>query len=337
MTAALAVTLGDPGGIGPELIVKAYNHFRARAEERVFFVIATPEIVTAANGAPVEISAPKEANDAFSKGIPTIPLGAIIRPAPGVADPDNAAGIIESIERAVGFALSGEASGVVTNPINKASLIAAGFRFPGHTEFLADLAKDAPMLHNRTRGPAMMIAGPSLRTVPVTIHQSVRDAIASLTPATIIRTAIVTAEALIDDFAVAEPRIAISGLNPHAGEGGALGFEDDAVIAPAVDELKALGINANGPLPADTMFHEEARAGYDAALCMLHDQALIPAKTLNFHDAVNVTLGLPFVRTSPDHGTALGIAGKGLARADSLIASIELAHQLAARRAKASS
>ncbi|VAV96738.1 4-hydroxythreonine-4-phosphate dehydrogenase, partial [hydrothermal vent metagenome] len=171
-----------------------------------------------------------------------------------------------------------------------------------------------------------------LRTVPVTIHHAVKDAVAMLTPQLIVHTAIVTAEALRDDFAIANPRIVISGLNPHAGEAGALGVEDEMIIAPAIDELRDLGLNVRGPLPADTMFHEEARATYDAALCMLHDQALIPAKTLAFHDAVNVTLGLPIVRTSPDHGTALDIAGKGVARADSLIAAIRLAAGMAQTR-----
>ncbi len=241
---------------------------------------------------------------------------------------------MESIERAVDYAVNGSASGVVTNPIQKSTLLAAGFGFPGHTEYLAHLTTAAPMPNERARGPVMMLAGPMLRTVPVTVHQSVKEAIGSLTPDKIIKTAIVTAEALRDEFGIASPRLAISGLNPHAGEAGALGMEDEMIIAPAVDALCDMGLNARGPLPADTMFHEEARASYDAALCMLHDQALIPAKTLAFHDAVNVTLGLPIIRTSPDHGTALDIAGKGLARADSLIAAIKLADRMATTRSQ---
>ena len=213
--------------------------------------------------------------------------------------------------------------------------MAAGFRFPGHTEYLADLTSKAPMPTGGKRGPVMMLSGPQLRTVPVTIHQSVKDAIAGLRPDLIIKTALVTHEALKNDFGIASPRLAISGLNPHAGEEGMFGAEDAMIIAPAVDELKAMGVDARGPLPADTMFHEDARAKYDAALCMLHDQALIPAKTLAFHEAVNVTLGLPIIRTSPDHGAALDIAGKGIARPDSLIAAIKLAAQMASRRRQA--
>jgi len=236
----------------------------------------------------------------------------------------------------VALALAGEASGVVTNPIQKASLAAAGFGFPGHTEFIEHLTRAAPMPKDRRRGAVMMIAGPSLRTVPVTIHQSVREAAASLSAETIIAKATITIEALKSDFGILAPRLAVSGLNPHAGESGTIGREDRDVIAPAIAALRArFGDAVTGPHPADTLFHEEARARYDAALCMLHDQALIPAKTLAFHEAVNLTLGLPIVRTSPDHGTALDIAGKGLARADSLIAAINLAATLAATRASA--
>jgi 4-hydroxythreonine-4-phosphate dehydrogenase len=323
--------MGEPGGVGPEIAAAAWRALRR--EGPCFFIIADPALLKTA--APIaEIADPKDARAAFAKALPVLPLRLSVRANLGEASAATADAVIESIRRAVAYALSGEAAGVVTNPIQKVTLLAAGFPFPGHTEFLGDLTKDAAMPEGRARGPVMMLAGPALKTVPVTIHQSVLDAARSLSPALIEHTGRVVAEALRHDFGIAQPRLAISGLNPHAGETGALGREDIEIIAPAVAALKAAGIDARGPLPADTMFHAEARATYDAALCMLHDQALIPAKTLAFHEAVNVTLGLPIVRTSPDHGTALDIAGKGLARADSLIAAIRLAAAMAATRAR---
>jgi 4-hydroxythreonine-4-phosphate dehydrogenase len=223
--------------------------------------------------------------------------------------------------------MAGEALAVTTNPIAKAVLYDAGFRFPGHTEYLADLAEKAtgaPAL------PVMMLAGPKLRAVPVTIHIPLKDVPTALTPELIYRTCVTTAADLKHRFGLTAPRLAIAGLNPHAGEGGALGLEDDAVIRPVIDRLRAEGLDVAGPLPADTMFHDRARETYDVAICMYHDQALIPAKALGFDDSVNVTLGLPFIRTSPDHGTAFGIAGKGIAREDSLLAALRLAAELAA-------
>ena len=325
--------MGEPGGVGGEIAISAWRALQASGP--TFFFLGDASLIRAA-GAPVtEIAAPREAAAAFAMALPVLPLEHAVAATPGVASPDNAAAVIDSIAGAVRFALEGSAAGVVTNPIQKSSLMAAGFGFPGHTEYLAELTKDAPMPDSRTRGPVMMLAGPALKTVPVTIHMSVRDAAASLTPDLIVHKAIVTAEALRDEFGIAAPRLAISGLNPHAGEAGAFGAEDVMIVAPAVERLREMGLDARGPLPADTMFHEEARRTYDAALCMLHDQALIPAKTLAFHNAVNVTLGLPIVRTSPDHGAALDIAGKGLARADSLIAALRLAHQMAAQRVSA--
>ena len=324
------MTMGEPGGVGPEIALAAWRILKA--EGPAFFLIADPALFS--NDVHV-IAAPSETASVFSSALPVLPLNAAINARMGEASPDNAAAVIESIERAVAFCLSGEASGVVTCPIQKSALMASGFKFPGHTEFLADLTAKTDMPDGRTRGPVMMLAGPDLKTVPVTIHQSVVSAANFLTSGLIEKTAHVTHEALLYDFGLAAPRLAISGLNPHAGEDGALGKEDGAIIAPAVAALKEAGIDARGPLPADTMFHPEARATYDAALCMLHDQALIPAKTLAFHDAVNVTLGLPIVRTSPDHGTALDIAGKGAARTDSLIAAIRLAAAMAAKRAEA--
>lgn len=329
-SAPLALSMGEPGGVGPEIALAAWRALKAQGP--VFFLIADPALF---DGAAIrQIADADEAGAVFPFALPVLPLQTRTEARACEASPKNATAVIESIERAVALALSGAASGVVTNPIQKSSLMAAGFKFPGHTEFLADLTAKTPMPGERTRGPVMMLAGPDLKTVPVTIHQSVIAAANFLTADLIETAARVTAEALRHDFGIANPRLAISGLNPHAGEAGALGKEDGAIIAPAVAALKAAGIDARGPLPADTMFHAEARATYDAAICMLHDQALIPAKTLAFHEAVNVTLGLPIVRTSPDHGTALDIAGQGKARADSLIAAIRLAAAMATRREK---
>lgn len=328
-SAPLALTMGEPGGVAPEITEKAWKALRETGP--AFFVIADPALYNSVETS--LISRPDQASAAFADALPIIALSEHVAAQTRSASPHNAAGVIESIERAVGYVLSGDADGVVTNPIQKSALLASGFSFAGHTEFLDALTRDAPMPARKTaRGAVMMIAGPQLRSVPVTIHQSVTDAVKTLRPDLIVRTALITAEALRDDFAITAPRLAISGLNPHAGEDGALGAEDALIIAPAIDELRAMGLNVRGPLPADTMFHDDARATYDAALCMLHDQALIPAKTLAFHEGVNVTLGLPIVRTSPDHGTALEIAGTGAARADSLIAAIRLAGDIAARR-----
>ncbi len=331
MKAPLALTMGEPGGVGPELVAKAWDALRGG--DTRFFLIADPALARATPAKVAVISSPGECAKVFSDALPVLPLQRPVEAAPGHAEAKNAAAVIESIERAVALAISGAAAGVVTNPIQKAALIKAGFQFPGHTEFLADLTKDAPMPAGRKRGPVMMIAGPALRSVPVTIHQSILEAVNALNGALIEQTCIVAGEALRHDFGLFRPRLAVSGLNPHAGEGGALGHEDLDIIAPAIARLRKAGLDVRGPLPADTMFHEEARGRYDAAVCMLHDQALIPAKTLGFHDAVNVTLGLPIVRTSPDHGTALDIAGTGAARADSLIAALHLAAEIAERRA----
>ncbi len=332
--APLAMTMGEPGGIGPEIAAAAWRALRTDPDS-AFFLLADPALFRSLTVPVAEIGAPGETPSLFTDALPVMPLESGLRVSPGEAAPENAAGVLESIRRAVEAALAGDAAGVVTNPIQKASLMAAGFEFPGHTEYLGDLCRRAPMPAGRERGAVMMLAGPQLRTVPVTIHQPVRAAVDALSPALIVGTGMIVSQALREDFGIAAPRLAVSGLNPHAGEAGRLGHEDDAVIAPAVAVLRERGVDARGPLPADTMFHEEARAGYDAALCMLHDQALIPAKTLAFHDAVNVTLGLPIIRTSPDHGTALGIAGRGAARPDSLIAALGLAREMASRRAGA--
>ncbi|MFD1197560.1 4-hydroxythreonine-4-phosphate dehydrogenase PdxA [Brucella gallinifaecis] len=332
----LAISIGDPSGVGPDIALSAW-HQRNKLNLPEFLVIADPEQLSARAqhlglDVPVAlINTPAEAIDKFDTHLPVLPLENKHKESPGKPLPENAAGVIEAIERAAALSLNGEASAIVTCPIAKKPLYDAGFTHPGHTEFLAELASKHL---GRTVIPVMMLAGPELRAVPVTIHIPLADVPRLLTKDDILEVAYITAQELTDRFGISAPRLAISGLNPHAGEGGALGKEDDAIIRPAVEQLQREGINAWGPLPADTMFHAPARVSYDVAICMYHDQALIPAKALAFDETVNVTLGLPFIRTSPDHGTAFDIAGKGTARPDSLIASIRLARQLAINEAK---
>lgn len=329
-SAPLALTMGEPGGVGGELAARAYEILCATGP--VFFIVDDPARLEALGARTAVISQPRDAATAFSRGLPVLPLGRAVTGVLGVSSPETADAVVQSITAAVAFCLGGEAAGVVTNPIEKSALLAAGFPFPGHTEFLGALTASAPMRAGRRRGPIMMLAAPDLKTVPVTVHAPLVDAARALTTEAIVEAGRIVAEALRFDFGISAPHLAVSGLNPHAGEKGALGREDAEIIAPAVAALNALGVAARGPLPADTMFHAEARQTYDAALCMFHDQALIPVKTLAFHEAVNVTLGLPIIRTSPDHGTALDIAGKGVARPDSLIAALRLAAELSARR-----
>jgi 4-hydroxythreonine-4-phosphate dehydrogenase len=262
-----------------------------------------------------------------TSGIPVVPLKNRLSGTPAAPVEDDAAGIIEAIDRGVQMVLAGEAGGLVTLPINKKSLYDAGFDYPGHTEYLGVLA-DKASNSITTHRPVMMLAGPDLRTVPVTIHIPLADVPQALSKRDIVETGRIVAEDLRNRFSIFKPRLAVSGLNPHAGERGALGHEDEAVIAPAVSKLLEMGINVVGPLPADTMFHAAARATYDVALCMYHDQALIPAKALAFDEAVNVTLGLPFIRTSPDHGTAFDIAGTGRANPSSFIAALRMAQNM---------
>jgi 4-hydroxythreonine-4-phosphate dehydrogenase len=262
---------------------------------------------------------------AFRDALPVLSVPLAVSALPGQSDSKNAVAVIASIERATALAMQGLAGGVVTNPINKAALYDAGFAYPGHTEFLAALT-------GATGKQIMMLASPVLRVVPVTVHASLRKSIEMITTERIVVAARTTATALRRDFGIAAPRLAIAGLNPHAGEQGALGDEETTIIGPAIDELRSQGLDVSGPWPPDTMFTAAARARYDVAICMYHDQALIPLKTLDMTHGVNVTLGLPIVRTSPDHGTAYDIAGKGIADPSSLIAAIELATQLAARR-----
>ena len=323
MSAPLALTMGDPAGIGGEIAVAAWRALRS--EGPAFCAIDDPARLGAL-GAPVaEIAAADEAGEVFRDALPVLPEPLAAPAPPGAPDPANAPCVIRSIERAVALARSGAAGAVVTNPINKKALHdGAGFAFPGHTEFLAQLGG--------VRRAVMMIAGPELRVVPVTIHLPLAEAVARLDRRAIEETVRIADAALRRDFGVDAPRIAVSGLNPHAGEEGAMGREEIEIITPALDALRDEGIDARGPLPGDTMFHPAARARYDAAVCMYHDQALIPAKTLSFEEGVNVTLGLPFIRTSPDHGTAYDIAGRGVARPDSLIAALRLAARMADAR-----
>lgn len=324
--------MGDPAGIGGELTLKAWIGRACGVPP--FVAIDDPDRLRALAAhlrlrVPlVEIDHPRDAAACFVDALPVLPLRLPVAPEPGHPDPANAASIIAAIETAVRLAMTGDASAVVTNPIHKQSLYAAGFRFPGHTEFLASLA-------GRDAVPVMMLAGPTLRVVPVTVHVSLRTALATLTCDAVIAAGIATAKALARDFGIDRPRLAVAGLNPHAGEQGAMGDEETVIIAPAVAALAARGIDARGPLPPDTLFSPGARAGYDAALCMYHDQALIPIKALEFDRAVNVTLGLPFVRTSPDHGTAYDIAGRGEANPSSLLAALSLADAISRRRTAA--
>jgi 4-hydroxythreonine-4-phosphate dehydrogenase len=318
----LALTMGDPAGIGGELTVRAWQALRHSGP--CFIALDDPQRLA---GVPiVEVASPDEAAAIFATALPVLPIRLAAAPRPGQPDKANAQAVIASIERAASLCLRGATGGMVTNPINKAALYDAGFAYPGHTEFLAVLTG----AHGKQ---IMMLASPALRVVPVTVHASLRDSIAMLTTDAIVAAARTTATALQRDFGIARPRLAIAGLNPHAGEQGALGDEETTIIAPAIAALRSTGIDVSGPWPPDTMFTANARTRYDAAICMYHDQALIPLKTLDMDHGVNVTLGLPIVRTSPDHGTAYDIAGKGVADPSSLIAAIELAATLADRRA----
>lgn len=332
----LALTQGDPAGIGPELALKAWMQRDAMGIPAFAYVGDIAHISALAtslglSASTVSSSWERVCSD-FSSSFPVIATGHAVTAVPGQPDAASAAGTLASIDIAVAATLGGKASAVVTNPIAKHVLYAAGFRHPGHTEYLAELARvdsgPAPR-------PVMMIWSEELAVVPVTIHIPLKDVSAALTEELIIDTARIIDRDLRRHFGIARPRLALCGLNPHAGENGALGLEDDAIIRPAVAKLKAFGIEASGPWPADTLFHARARANYDVALGMYHDQVLVPVKTIAFDEGVNVTLGLPFLRTSPDHGTAFDIAGKGIARPDSLIAALKLAARMATNSAVA--
>jgi 4-hydroxythreonine-4-phosphate dehydrogenase len=307
-SAPILLTMGEPAGVGPELAVAAWEMLGGHIGNRPLILVGDPAVFGATNA-------------------PVIPPTARACRNPGRPDPANAAAVTEAIAIAVDRCLKGEAGAMVTAPIHKAVLAQAGFAHPGHTEYLGELTG--------ARRPVMMLASDTLRVVPLTIHMPLAQVPAAVTKQLLFDTGEIVLTALRREFGILNPRLAVAGLNPHAGENGVLGDEEIHVIAPAVAALKARGFSVTGPLSADTMFHDQARAGYDAALCMYHDQALIPIKTLSFWDGVNVTLGLPIVRTSPDHGTALDIAGKGMADPRSMIAAIRMAARMADMRARA--
>ncbi|MGO4525368.1 4-hydroxythreonine-4-phosphate dehydrogenase PdxA [Microvirga sp. 2MCAF35] len=325
----LLLTQGDPAGIGPELCLRAWLE-RETALLPAFGIVGDPghlRNVAQSYGWDIPIISvePSQIQATFPHALPVVPLSAQVAAEPGKADAANAPSVIESIETAVRLVRAGSAAAIVTNPIAKHVLYEAGFRHPGHTEFLGALAAEGGP---ETYHPVMMLWSEQLAVVPVTVHIPLADVPSALTTDLIVLTGRIVARELRQRFGIENPRLALAGLNPHAGESGAMGTEDEDVIVPAVDILRADGIEVAGPLPADTMFHTRARSRYDAALAMYHDQALIPIKTIAFDEAVNVTLGLPFVRTSPDHGTAFDIAGKGIARPDSLMAALKLAARL---------
>jgi 4-hydroxythreonine-4-phosphate dehydrogenase len=323
----LALTMGDPAGIGGELSLKAWL---ARRTGFPFVALDDPDrlAVIARNlGLNVPIRVVNEAADAcavFREALPVLAVRLAAAPKAGKANPANGAAVIASIAQATRLTLAGETAAVVTNPIHKSTLYGVGFAHPGHTEFLAELT-GATL-------PVMMLASPELRVVPITVHASLRDMLEMITVDRIVAVTRVTAEALRRHWGIASPRIAMAGLNPHAGEDGTMGVEEQTIIGPAIAQLRAEGLDVSGPWAADSMFTPAARAGYDVAMGMYHDQALIPLKTLDMHRGVNVTLGLPIIRTSPDHGTAFAIAGQGVADPSSLIAAIDLAADLVGRQ-----
>jgi len=327
----LALTIGEAAGVGPDLTLSVWRR-RAELDLPAFYVVGDADFLARRArvlqfDVPLMEVTPGAASDAFARALPVVPLGLPITAAPGKPDATSAPAAIAAIRRAVADVPAGAAAAVVTNPIAKSVLTRAGFADPGHTEFLARLVEEAT---GKKVTPVMLLWSPELAVVPVTIHLPLRQVFSALTTALIVETGQIVARAFKTRFGIARPRLALAGLNPHAGEDGTLGTEDRDIVAPAVEALRAEGIEAVGPLPADTMFHAQARARYDVALCMYHDQALIPIKTLAFDHGVNVTLGLPFVRTSPDHGTAFDLAGTGKADPGSLAAALKLAARLAA-------
>ncbi|WP_373488617.1 4-hydroxythreonine-4-phosphate dehydrogenase PdxA [Blastomonas sp.] len=319
MSELLAISSGDPSGIGPEIIGKCWDG-RHAADLPGFFAIGDPAAFALVwNGPTRLIDTPAQAAEVFECALPIMPVVDSVPAMPGHPDLDGARCALQALEMGVGLARAGQAQGIVTGPVSKIQLQKVGFNFPGQTEYIAESCGVA------RQNVAMLLAGPSLRVVPITVHIRIADVPAALSIDLIVNRARATAKGMARNFGITRPRIAIAGLNPHAGEQGAMGSEEADIIAPAIDILRAEGFDVAGPLPADTMFHAAARARYDVALCQYHDQALIPIKALHFDDAVNMTLGLPIVRTSPDHGTAFDIAGKGLANPSSMIAAIRMA------------
>lgn len=326
----LAIALGEPAGVGPEIVLMAWRDRRAR-EVPAFIAVGDPDLLEdrarrLGLDIPLARAEPEEAAALFADALPVLAAGPTATAAPGRPDAASAACVLEALATALDLVMAGRADALVTCPLAKSVVQAAGFPFPGHTEYLADRARRPDGSVPR---PAMLIWSPQLAVVPATIHVPLKDVPGLLTTGLLVETGRIVARDMARRFGLARPRLAFCGLNPHAGEGGLMGREDEEVVRPAVATLAAEGIAAIGPLPADTMFHPEARARYDVAIGMYHDQVLIPAKTLAFHDGVNATLGLPFIRTSPDHGTAFDIAGTGRADPSSLIAALKLARRLA--------
>jgi 4-hydroxythreonine-4-phosphate dehydrogenase len=332
MARLLALTLGEPAGIGPDITFAAWRR-RIELNLAPFYLLADPDFVVRyaqriALDVPIAVVEPAAAATSFASALPVVDIGVPVSAQPGHPDRSSAPAALAAIRRAVADVNAGTASAIVTNPVAKNVLYRSGFAEPGHTEFLAKLAEESTGVAAR---PVMMLWSPELAVVPVTIHLPLKDVVASLSSELVVETGRIVARDLRERFGIARPRLAVAGLNPHAGEDGTLGDEDLTVVRPAVERLEAEGIDVRGPLPADSLFHRSARATYDVALAMYHDQALIPIKTLAFDHAVNVTLGLPFVRTSPDHGTAFDIAGTGRADPTSLIAALQLATRLSSR------
>ncbi|MEM6811816.1 MAG: 4-hydroxythreonine-4-phosphate dehydrogenase PdxA [Pseudomonadota bacterium] len=321
-----ALTMGEPAGVGAEISVKTWKN-REKEGLSAFFLIDNHERLSKTfPDIDIQIiNSPGEAFDVFDKALPVMNIDLNEDVELGVLNPKNGSAVIQSIKKAVNLTLEEKVSGIITNPIHKAALYDIGFEFDGHTEFLANLCQI-------DHSPIMMLACSQLKVVPLTIHVALDKVPSLMSKDLITDMSHRINDALRIDFGIQNPRLAITGLNPHAGEGGAMGNEEIEIIEPAIEELRNEGLNVIGPLPADTAFHEEARQAYDAALCMYHDQALIPIKTLDFHGGVNVTLGLPIVRTSPDHGTALNIAGQDVANPSSLIAAIKMADMIAKNR-----
>jgi 4-hydroxythreonine-4-phosphate dehydrogenase len=332
MPKPLALTTGEPAGIGPDIAIAAWLR-RNELQLPPFYLRGDRGALADRAkilGLKIELAdcCPEDALAAFPSALPVVATGEPATARPGQPDATSASAALASIRHAVSDVMAGRAGAVVTNPIAKSVLYRAGFLHPGHTEFLAELAANG----GRAPQPVMMLWSPALAVVPVTIHVSLHDALAQLSSDLIVSTARIAVADLKARFGLSNPRLAVSGLNPHAGEDGSLGTEDIEIVAPAIEILRGDGIDVRGPLPADTMFHAAARETYDCAICMYHDQALIPIKTIAFEDAVNVTLGLPFIRTSPDHGTAFDIAGTGKANPSSLAAALRLAARMAAAR-----
>lgn len=323
-----AISCGDPAGIGPEITCKSWLQ-RNESNLHPFFVAGNVADFEALNLVPVvRISDPSEAESVYSSALPILSTHEGKQATPGAPELDGAQCALHSLEIACGLAKSSDAGAVVTAPVSKSQLYQVGFRYPGQTEFVSERCGIA------RENAVMMLAGPSLRVIPMTTHIPLKDVPTHLTRELITARTVAADKAMKRNFGIENPRIAIAGLNPHAGEDGNLGDEERQVMQPAIEELRSQGIDITDPLPADTMFHDEARARYDVALCPYHDQALVPLKTLHFFDGVNITLGLPIVRTSPDHGTAFNIAGKGIADPRSMIAAIQMAAVAVSNRKK---